>query len=1327
MMARYARKTTLCLLMLAFVYPLFSGTSYGAQQYQGLCARVKIEILQELTLERVGFLATLEITNNEGDADITDFSAMLTFENPRLSAEGNPNDASALFFVQPPELEGIDAIDGTGIIPPTKTAVIKWFIIPKIAAGGTDVSGIRYRVGAKLAGSIYGQEIAPEVLEVIEDTIVVRPEPQLEVTYFQPRDVVGDDPFTMDVVESPIPFTLGVLVKNVGYGMAWRVKIESQQPRIVENREGLLLIAQLLGCRVDDEPTDETSLAVNLGDIEPDRCRKGAWDMITSLSGEFIEFNASFTHASELGGEETSIITQMNAYFIAHEVLNDQPGRDDLLDFLADTDDDEDMLPDTLFESDCNTLPVNHLTDVTAQGSGLTSTVTVNADREGWVYMRVDDPAQAKYPIESVVRSDGKVLNPHNYWTHIRYERGTNKKLTYLSLFDFVALGGYEYIVTYGQTETDNDPPETSIRFSGEMQEFGGKYYILPETQIYFTVEDISPVGTYYKLDDDVDFLPAYPFNITEGGEHTICYYSEDSAGNEEGHQTAIVVVSSDYPGILSFITEQDEIFYAGDSISVLPTSLGLNFQGIMTSSRLDAEIDIFQGVLGWVTLNGILSSPTSDTTATIIVGGENVDYYRYRLGDGPWSDEYPVTDSIVLSGLSDGTIDLYVKGRSQHGDYLPDAQAVHVSWVVASDPPSTVITGSPSTPTRSLDATLWVSGVDLYRYTIDGGYYRPETDVSISIELNGLSEGQHVVSVIGKINGGEWQSEENATTVSWVVDRQYGFDFSSLLRVRHITFEDVGADLINYEWDGRDDGGAILPPGWYTLSLRVEDELGRETSSVKLVRIGDVMADGAMLWDGTNADQKNVCAFDRWALWQDQRNGNWDIYAFDITDESASPVAVAQGLLHQERPKTDGRYAVWEDRQPDGTWDIWAKELGSTTSSFGITATQDQDEQKPAVYWPWVVYQTKPVNDPGAPWQLMAYNMDLGSVEAVDLTTQDQLDPAIYKGKVVWQDFRDPGWGEIYLKDLRTGEVKRITDDPYSQYYPAIFENWIVWSDKRNTQSDLYGFNLLRQAEIRLTDTPENETRPFVNGKWVVYEEDSAGVLKTNLRILNLSNLACIQLTNFDSEKERPALASGKVIWQDKRTGNSKVMIGTLPNLQPVFNNQNAVAVTQGMVSYQKDAYTLLRLWNSQAGVITIIRYTALLPSPVTETVSWQNGEPTGNNFDLEAGSFLWVKFDQAKILDLGQGGCDSVDLASGVNVFSYWCLPDRYRAYELIRELGNDKVKAVRMLDSDTGKWMVAAVVNDEIVGEDFEIPRIAVLMIEMKAPLDSWRPGG
>jgi hypothetical protein len=247
---------------------LWPAVLFGQQQHQGLCASVKIVIQQQLTIERIGFDARPEIANNDGTDPITDFSAALIFEDPLLSTNGTVNDASSLFFVQAPTFESVNSVNGDGVIAPTTSAVVHWFIIPKITAGGTSPDGIRYQVGCRLAGKLRGADIPAAVMLAMPAQIYVKPEPQLQITYFQPRDVQGDDPFTPEV-ESPVPFTLGVLVKNVGYGIAHSVNINSQQPKIVAAANNLLLVAQLLGARVNDSALSTASLNVNLGDIPP--------------------------------------------------------------------------------------------------------------------------------------------------------------------------------------------------------------------------------------------------------------------------------------------------------------------------------------------------------------------------------------------------------------------------------------------------------------------------------------------------------------------------------------------------------------------------------------------------------------------------------------------------------------------------------------------------------------------------------------------------------------------------------------------------------------------------------------------------------------------------------------------------------------------------------------------------------------------------------------------------------------------------------------------------------------------------------------------------
>ena len=74
-----------------------------------------------------------------------------------------------------------------------------------------------------------------------------------------------------------------------------------------------------------------------------------------------------------MGGSETSLIKSVNAYLFLHEVLDDLPGRDNIRDFLADTsgalDSINNLIPDSLYESDGGVYPVNFLTNATVPGS----------------------------------------------------------------------------------------------------------------------------------------------------------------------------------------------------------------------------------------------------------------------------------------------------------------------------------------------------------------------------------------------------------------------------------------------------------------------------------------------------------------------------------------------------------------------------------------------------------------------------------------------------------------------------------------------------------------------------------------------------------------------------------------------------------------------------------------------------------------------------------------------------------------------------------------------------------------------------------------------
>ena len=1307
---------------------------HAQQQFQGWCARVKIEIEQELTLERIGFEATLTVTNNDGEDAITDFLAELTFEDPENPGE----DASDLFFVRQPQIESVSAVDGNGVIQPSRTAVVRWFIIPKILAGGEDPRGKVYQVGARLGGKLGGVEIPEQNMLVIPDDITVRPEPQLNITYFLPRDVQANNPFT-ETVEAPVPFTLGVLVTNSGFGTARDLQIDSQQPEIVENLQGLRLVAQLLGARVMDSELDRASLLVDLGDLEPGQTKKGAWDMITTLSGEFIDFSASYSHASDLGGEETSVIASLDAHFFAREVLNDQPGRDDILDFLAVTDRNEELIPDALYESEGNILPVNHLSQAEFLNDELSGDLEVllgvDSNFEGWGYIRVEDPAQGRYDIAKVTRSDGKVIHPRNAWTSLRYENPSNRRLDRLHIFDLVEDGFYyEYTIEYEAPLEDTTPPVTEIAFAGDFTRVGATVYLTRDTQIFFLVEDESPVSIFYKLDDEEELRPGLPFQLEDPGTYTVTYFSVDAAGNEEDENTQIVVLSDEPPVFDLAETGEIQLVQAGDTLSVRPSAADLGFTATPSPFPAFGEVSVHRGVVAWPRLSGVPLSPTGSDAAELVVSGDHVDYYRYRLNGGAWSAETQADVPISLEGLS-GNIALDVIARSTFGTYgnagmdpadVPEDFILSVEWTVTGGFPAFALDGLPPLPLRETAAEVFVSapGLELYRWTLDGSFFRPEENPSVPISLDPIPTGERKLDLIGRI-GGDWQETNSPSRLAFLADPMYGSDLAALDRVRTIDLGEIDPADVSAVWDGLDDNARPVPSGWYTVKVVVSDELGRSRYQTRLVEVRNLAERPEVLASSGTAPDRPHSRGD-WVVWQDRADGLWNIRARNLAVPDSPVVAVTAGGRDHTRPHTDGRRVVWQGRNSSGAWDVWLFDLeaeGAVPQRITNSATLDQS--RPVVDGGWVVWRERALSDPDAPWQLVAHDVALGESGVVFAGPADQVEASLQSGRLVWRDQRDVGPGEIYFADLETGETRRLTERIEGQYHPAIFGDRVVWQDTRGGVLDIYGYDFLRESELRFTDTPENEALPYLEGNWMITEEDGAGVETANFRLRHLESGASAPLTNAPTAKSNPGIAAGHFVWLEGSGGGGEIRAARLPALQAAFADHNAIVVTPDLADRFGTAFPLLAHWRDAAGIDAVGRYASLVPEPVLESATWNGTAAGGTDFALEAGDFLWVRFGDQRLVDLGATDGGPIDLVAGVNVVSYAGFPSGFRVADLIAQVGPAHVVAVRMLDASTGRWLAVKVEDGALVGPDFAIPEAALLLVEMHNPVSEWKP--
>lgn len=454
----------------------------AAHAQETICARVKIEIKQELTLERQAFDAQMKINNTTTTGAIENVSVVVKVteqDGTPVTITDDPNNLNAKFFIRIASKENISNVDGTGTVNPNTTSVIDWLLIPAPGAAGNNPLGKKYLVGATLKYRFGGED---QVLEVSPDVITVKPLPLLTLDYFLTQNVWADDPLTPEI-EPVEPFTLGVRVKNTGFATAKNLKIDSAQPKIIENNQGLLINFKLDGSYVNDAPAENT-LLINFGDIAPATSKIGRWIMEATLAGKFTEFTAKFSHADELGGSLTSIMQATNAHFLIRDVRVDLPGRDFVRDFLAQ---DGDVI--RVYESDGMDSVVTDRSGVAQLTAGVNAAGNATYQlvipaTSGFIYVKLPDPFKGQKALGQIVRSDAKAMLPENVWLSKTRNEQSKQWEYWINFFDVNTPGSY--------AAEFNAPPTAAqapvIQFIPDRVVKEGK-------QVSFLVEASSPNG----------------------------------------------------------------------------------------------------------------------------------------------------------------------------------------------------------------------------------------------------------------------------------------------------------------------------------------------------------------------------------------------------------------------------------------------------------------------------------------------------------------------------------------------------------------------------------------------------------------------------------------------------------------------------------------------------------------------------------------------------------------------------------------------------------------------------------------------------------------
>lgn len=269
-------------------------------------------------------------------------------------------------------------------------------------------------------------------------------------------------------------------------------------------------------------------------------------------------------------------------------------------------------------------------------------------------------------------------------------------------------------------------------------------------------------------------------------------------------------------------------------------------------------------------------------------------------------------------------------------------------------------------------------------------------------------------------------------------------------------------------------------------------------------------------------AGQYNPAIWGDHIVWDDYRNGNWDIYQYDLG--TGTETSVCTDPVDQSNHP-----AIW------GNHIIWVKN-GTDINLYDIsTGTKSSICTEPAYRWSPGIYEDRIVWQDGRNGigDIYLYNIGTGTETQVTTNTANQLSPAIWGDHIVWQDTRNDD-GDIYLYDLSTGTETPVCTDPAGQWNPVFWGDRIVWQDYRNGNWDIYLYDLGTGTETPVCTEHRDQDNPAIWGDYIVWQDYRN--LNWDIYLYDICSGTEMPVCTDLAGQWRPAIWENRIVWQDTR-----------------------------------------------------------------------------------------------------------------------------------------------------------------------------------------------
>ncbi len=292
---------------------------------------------------------------------------------------------------------------------------------------------------------------------------------------------------------------------------------------------------------------------------------------------------------------------------------------------------------------------------------------------------------------------------------------------------------------------------------------------------------------------------------------------------------------------------------------------------------------------------------------------------------------------------------------------------------------------------------------------------------------------------------------------------------------------------------------------------------------------------------------QNNPVIDGNFIVYQDTRGGGLnDIYLYNRITKSKIALT-SDPAVESINPDISGNRVVWADNR-DGNWEIYNYNVNTPGVDPQPLFVWEGDQTEPAIHGDVMVFtDEKPGN---TSYNIYLYEFNTGVLTRLtDDTDGDQRNPDVYGDYVVWQDQRSGDW-DIYMYCISTREETQLTDDPGYQSSPAIHGNRVVWQDDRNGNwdiylhhitfglgNDFYNFDWPVYSESIGKLNKQDQIHPAIYGDYVVWEDFRSGDWDLYLYTF-INDLVGYpsQILDEDYDQKNGNIYENFVVFQDER-----------------------------------------------------------------------------------------------------------------------------------------------------------------------------------------------